>query len=180
MRLEGVARRYAWALLDAVPREDWPNVDRELETAAHQMAEPPLSRIWLHPGITADDKKRLVASLTYSTPVERFLGILAEHRRERLLADAARQFHVARLERSGQVVVEVRTARPLEPDRQHRLVRALTDRLGRPVQATFSHDPALLGGIEIRLGDRLWDGTVRGRLQRLGQALKNGVNRREA
>jgi len=92
-----------------------------------------------------------------------------------LLPRVAREF--ARLDdlRNGVVNATATSAAPLDPDE----VRALTARLqrltGGRVELTTNVDPSLLGGVVVRLGDRLIDGSVRGRLERLRSRLASGA-----
>jgi F-type H+-transporting ATPase subunit delta len=180
MRLEGVARRYALALVDAVPEAERSTVDARLAEAAELIRTDPLRAVWTHPGIPAGQKVGVIRALGLHPWVERFLVLLITHRRERLLEPAAVAFHQELLDRSGTILAEVRTARPVDPDWQQRIVSALAARLQHEVEATFQVDPALLGGIEVRYQDELVDATVRGRLKRLQRALKDEVNIREA
>jgi F-type H+-transporting ATPase subunit delta len=180
MRLEGVAKRYALALVESVPEALCPAVDDGLADISRRMAERPLADVWNHPGIPAADKRRVVERLGLDSWVERFLVLLIEHGRERLLPVAARAFHQELIQRSGRVTAEVRTARPVDPAWRARIVEALASRLGKEVEARFVEDAALLGGIEVRFQDELVDATVRGRLKRLERVLKDGVNIGEA
>lgn len=176
-----VARRYARAFLEALPPERRQAEDDALAQAARELMEPPLGPVLRHPGIPARAKRQLLDAAYDGSPwVKNLLAVLVDHGRERLLPLVAEQYHVVLLEASGRVAATVRTARPLDDGRRERLVRRLSEVLGREVDAAFEVDPALLGGVEVRFGDHLWDGTVKGRLMRLRRALRDEVRIGEA
>ena len=81
--------------------------------------------------------------------------------------------HYRRLsdEASGVVRAEVTSAIPVDRGLEERIGRTLSERLGGQVQTTVRQDPSILGGLIIRVGDRVIDGSVRTRLQQLRAAL---------
>lgn len=181
MRWEGVARRYARAFLAAVSEEERTATDRALWEAATMLTQPPMSQVLSHPGIPARTKLGVVrATLGEDSRVYRLLAVLIENRRERLLLEVAQQFHEELLRESGQVSAVVRTARPLNVAWQEKVLEHLTRRLGKNVEARFEVEQTLIGGIEVRFHDQLWDGTVKGRLTRLKRALRDEVATGEA
>ena len=176
MRAEAVARRYALAFLETVPPSRGADVDARLSNAAAVLLGWPVGPLFLHPGVAAADKMRAMRQVfpDYAGIVH-LLGVLIRHRREGLLALVARQFHSARLARDGRVAATVRTARPLAAGWRERVVEGLSRYAGRTVEAEFQVAAHLMGGIEVRMGDRLWDGTIKGRLTRLARELKDEV-----
>jgi F-type H+-transporting ATPase subunit delta len=69
------------------------------------------------------------------------------------------------------VVVELVSAQPLDEVQQQNLSAALASKLDRTVNVSVSVDPSLLGGVLIRAGDTIIDGSIRGRLTKLAEAL---------
>ena len=67
--------------------------------------------------------------------------------------------------------VHVRSAYALQPEQQQRIVEVLKTKLGRDITLTTEQDPELIGGIHIRAGDLVIDGSVRGKLQQLANEL---------
>lgn len=176
MRAEAVARRYALAFLETVPAGAGADVDARLTNAAAVLLAPPVGPLFLHPGVAAADKVHAMSQVfPEDASLAHLVGVLIRHRREGLLALVARQFHGARLAREGRVSATVRTARPLADGWRERVVDALSRYAGRAVEADFQVAPDLMGGIEVRMGDRLWDGTIQGRLTRLARELKDEV-----
>ena len=102
-----------------------------------------------------------------------FLKALAENRRLALLPQIAAQFEALRAEVEGVVDVEVIAAREIAAPQQKKLEAALAKRLGREVRMHTRIDETLLGGAIVRAGDLVIDGSLKGRLERLGSALTN-------
>jgi F-type H+-transporting ATPase subunit delta len=102
---------------------------------------------------------------------ENFLALLAENRRLPLLPEIAAQFVVMRAAAEHQADVEVRTAMELTPEQLATLNAALTQRLKCTVRIKQVLDPSLIGGAVVRHGDLVFDGSLRGRVERLGAAL---------
>ena len=102
-----------------------------------------------------------------------FIHIMAENRRLSLLPEISTQFEVLKAEREKTMVVEVVSAREMSADQQAGLASALKERLQRTVNISVSIDPTLLGGAIIRAGDTIIDGSVRGRLAKLAEAINS-------
>ncbi len=100
-----------------------------------------------------------------------FLRTLATNRRVALLPEIADLFGELRREQEGVVRVVVRTATPLEAATADAMRVALERRFGRKVDLETALDPSVIGGAVIDAGDVVIDGSVRGRLARLQQAL---------
>jgi F-type H+-transporting ATPase subunit delta len=99
--------------------------------------------------------------------------LLAENRRLPLLPFIREQFEALKLQRQQSVDVELVSAQPLDQAQQDKLVQALARKLERSVNITTSVDESLLGGVLIRAGDTVIDGSVRGRLTKLAEALNS-------
>jgi F-type H+-transporting ATPase subunit delta len=102
-----------------------------------------------------------------------FVRVLAESRRLGLLPDIAALFEIQRSKAEGRVQAELTTAFPASEAQQAQIIESLRRRLGREVELTCKTDAALLGGAVIRAGDLVIDGSVRGKLERLGTALSH-------
>ncbi len=102
---------------------------------------------------------------------QNLLSLLAENRRLKLLPEIAAQFAVLRADAEGQADVEVLTAMELTAAQLEILTAALTQRLRRTVRIKQTLDKSLIGGAIVRHGDLVFDGSLRGRLERLGAAL---------
>ena len=97
--------------------------------------------------------------------------VLAANGRLLLLPEIAALFEIERRAAEGTVQAELVTAFPASESQQAEVIASLRKRLGREVELSCSTDAELLGGAIIRAGDLVIDGSVRGKLQRLGTAL---------
>ena len=173
-----VAVRYAEALFELGKREG------RLDALAEQLdalaevvrAHPPLHELLLNPDVDPPDKVRVLGRLLgelWSPELQAFVQVVLSLERAPYLvqmADALRQL-VNREHRIQPVTV--RTARPLEPALRERLVRWLSQREQCEVRLVEAVDPALLGGIQVTIDHRTFDGSVRTQLDRLRQRLRS-------
>jgi F-type H+-transporting ATPase subunit delta len=106
-----------------------------------------------------------------ATQQRNFLQLLADNRRLNLLPEIAAQFEVLRAQAERIADVEVIAARELGSEQATRLQAALERRLGLAVRLHAQVDPALIGGAIVRYGDFVVDGSLRGRIERLGAAM---------
>lgn len=141
---------------------------------------------------TADTDPRLREALTdIALPAERKRGLLEELLGERanphtvnLLAFVVEQGRARELgsiveelvqlaaERRSRVVAEVRTAVPLEEDRREKLAKALSKATGKTVELKVLVDPSVVGGVVARVGARVFDGSIRRRLELARERLR--------
>jgi F-type H+-transporting ATPase subunit delta len=99
------------------------------------------------------------------------LQLLADNRRLKLLPEIAAQFEVLRSEAERVADVEVLSAQALTGEQTKKMQAALERRLGRTVRLHPQVDPSLVGGAIVRYGDFVVDGSLRGRIERLGAAM---------
>ena len=98
---------------------------------------------------------------------ENFLRVLQENRRLELLPEIAQLFEKLRAEAEGRIEARVVSAFEIKAEQQKKIAAALKARFGREVDLVATVDPALIGGIIIRAGDLVIDGSVQGRLRAL-------------
>ena len=102
-----------------------------------------------------------------------FIRVLAANRRLILLPEIAALFEIQRREAEGTMQAEMVTAYPASESQQAEVIASLRKRLGREIELSCATDADLLGGAIIRAGDLVIDGSVRGKLERLGVALNH-------
>jgi F-type H+-transporting ATPase subunit delta len=102
-----------------------------------------------------------------------FVRVLAANGRLQLLPEIAALFEIQRRDAEGTVQAELVSAFPASEAQQADVIASLRKRLGRDVELSCSIDKDLLGGAIIRAGDLVIDGSVRGKLERLGTALNH-------
>lgn len=100
-----------------------------------------------------------------------FVRLLLENDRLELAPEIFQLYEALRREHEGEVEAEVVSARPLTKREQQQLLSRLRKRLGRKVRAHFREDPSLIGGVVVRYGDKVIDGSVRGQLDALRRQL---------
>lgn len=165
-----VAGRYARALFQAADGARSVDAVRgDLDRLTAAMAEVPvLAQALFHPRVPPAVKADLVAAAlgTLSPVTDRFLKLLIEKKRLDGWTDIVRRFGQLADAARGVVAVEAVTAAPLASDQRAALETALGRAFGR-VALSARTDGALLGGLVVRVGDRLWDGSVAGQLARL-------------
>ena len=103
--------------------------------------------------------------------VKRFVSVLAENHRLDLLADIAILFEARKAEDSRILDVTITSAVPLSTEQEAMFETALRKRFDRDVAVTTELDPSLMGGAFIRAGDAVVDGSVRGKLAKMQEAL---------
>ncbi len=175
-----VARNYADTLLALAQREGNGGVEafgRAIDEVVQILRTEPLVRAFLEsPGIDQEAKKdALCASFQERVPERflRFLLVVAEKRRERVLPDIAEAYHALVDEMLGRVRAEVILAYEPDPAFQRRITNFLERRLGKTVLARFRVNPEMLGGIVIRVEDEVFDASLRRRLEELRRRLLN-------
>ncbi len=101
-----------------------------------------------------------------------FLGVLAENRRLGELPAIIRAFRELAARHRGETTAEVVSAHPLSEEQVDALQQQLRARVGREVSVDLSVDPALLGGLVVRIGSQMIDSSIRTRLTALTSAMK--------
>jgi len=102
---------------------------------------------------------------------ENFLKLLILNNRLGLLPSIAKLFEAYKAEDEGYVEVEVSTAYALSKDAKQDVTTTLEKTLGKKIHMNVTVDKSLIGGILVRAGDRVIDGSIRGRLQQLAKRL---------
>lgn len=176
-----VARPYAKALFDLASAErKLPAWSEALGVAAAVLGDANAKRALANPEL--DDRKRaeLVASVigaikgaeALGTPQGRnLLLLLAENDRLTALPEIAVQFDALKAQAENKAKVTVTSATAVDGPVAEQIKKALELKLGRAVELTLTVDAALIGGAIIQADDRVIDGSVRTRLQRLTEAL---------
>jgi F-type H+-transporting ATPase subunit delta len=103
--------------------------------------------------------------------VRNFLAVLISHERLGALTEILHEYHAEMNRRLSISDVEIVTARPLEEQERAKLEGQVAELAGTRVNATFREDKSLIGGAIVRIGSTIYDGSVRGRLERLKERL---------
>lgn len=176
--MAAIEQRYAQALADLVDSGAIAaaTLQRELRDLATMVAESPALRTVLaSPAVTWPQKQALLEALTSKSKLSRltrnFLLVTAQRDRIAYLGGIEQAFEQILLDQQGIVRAEVASARALAKAERAAIERELSSRLGRKLETRYRTDPDLVGGFIARVGDQVYDGSLRGRLQRLRQTL---------
>ena len=178
-RRSSTARRYAEAVFEIAERDG--TVDRwltQLNDMAEAVSRPEVVRRLEDPHVQLEVRAKAlhdVAGNEMLPQMDNLLGLVLRRRRLDSLPQIAREFKRLFNRRAG--VVDATATSALRLDQQE--LAALTTRLetmtGKKVELVTAVDPSILGGIQVRIGDTLYDGSVRGRLERLRSRLESGA-----
>jgi F-type H+-transporting ATPase subunit delta len=175
-----IARRYAQALnQEAEATDAIQTTDSDVETVRVALADSPeLGRFFASPVISRDKKKAVVSSLMgdHIRPLTlRFINLLIDKRREEQLSDVLAAYRAIRDEQLGIAEVLVRSARALSDEDREAVSEALEKRIGKRVRLTVTLDPGLIGGMVVKVGDTVYDGSVSHRLATLRERMLAGA-----
>jgi F-type H+-transporting ATPase subunit delta len=172
------ARRYAEAVFQIAQRDDTVGEWLEqLDRVAAALTEEQVVRRLEDPAVPFAERHGAFRALFKDEmlePLYSLLGIVLRRRRLELLPGIAREYRALYDRNAG--IVEATATSAAELDQRE--VTALRERLekitGARVELRLAVDPALLGGVQVRMGDQLLDGSVRGRLERLRERIASG------
>lgn len=174
-----VVRRYARALFDTAQRgQTVQQVEddlRGMEQVLH--AHPQLQKVLRAPTISRSRKRELAAQIfgaRVSPLTMRFLTLVINRRRESILPDMYREFRRLANEARNILPVQVTSAVPMTDQELDALVQSLRQRTGKNIELHAGIDPEMLGGIVVRMGDTIIDGSVRAKLRQLRRHLAAG------
>jgi len=171
-----IARRYATALLELAAEAGVhePIYEELQHVAAVLRASGELRAVLRNPVIRTERKRAILEELFAGRVSElllQFLRLLVEKRREPLLPDIITAYEELFFEHTNRLAVIARSAIPLDEELQERIIQILSERTGKQVLLRPEVRPELLGGLQIQIGDTVYDGTLQHALQRLRHEL---------
>lgn len=179
--MAALASRYANAFADVVAEAqlDRAAIDRQLrDFLATWNDSADLRNFFVNPAIPAVEKvsflDKLNARLGLEKRLRNLLAVLISHNRIGQVAEVVAAYRAAEQQRQGIHSVEIVTARAVSEEERAALTAGATKLAGGKVEASFRQDPAVLGGAVVRIGSTVYDGSVKGRLERLKEALIAG------
>lgn len=173
--------RYARAFADVVTeaRLDTAAIDRQFnDFLATWDGSRELAEFFVNPSIPVPQKvailDKLNAKLEMQKELRNLLAVLIRNDRIGHVHEVAAGYRAELNERLGIRQAEVVTARELDEAERSALVAEIGKLAGARVEANFKLDQAILGGTVVRIGSTVYDGSVRGRLERLKESLVSG------
>ena len=173
-----LAGRYASALFDlARDQRQVESVGKSLDALSRALADSrDFAELVSSPLVSRDEANKSFAAIAPQLGLDpittNFLGVLARNGRKGALAAVIRAFKRLAADHRGEATAEVITARTLNDDQIAQLRQQLRARAGREVTIDAAVDPAILGGIVVKLGSQQIDASIRTKLNRLAAAMK--------
>jgi F-type H+-transporting ATPase subunit delta len=173
-----VVGAYARALADVVvgSRLDPARMLQELHVVESLLAESdPLRRVLDNPAIPGDRKRAVIDAIAQRLGMTRqarnFIAVLTDHRRVPLFSEILKQAEQELNDRLGFADAQVSSARPLDDPEKRTLEAEIAKLTGKRVRARYQQDESLLGGAVVKVGSTIYDGSVKGQLERIREQL---------
>lgn len=169
-----IARPYAQAAFEVAQKQtDLKGWSEVLQTLSDLLANAEVKAVVCSPRVKPSELEKLMLELAGKLNKEQsnFVRVLAQSGRLEVVAEMAAMFEALRAEAEKSAQITVSSAFALNDEQQQKIAAALKIRLGRDIKLSCNVDKALLGGIVIRMGDKVIDGSANARLAELAYAL---------
>lgn len=178
--MASVASTYARAFADVVFRDrlDANRALGGLRRISALLAESEdLRRVWENPAVPADQKRKLLDAIVQAEGIERavrnLVAVLMDHRRVQFLDRIIVQLGKELDARLGFAEAQISSARELGDAERQALEAQIGKVTGKKVRAQYALDASLLGGAVIRVGSTIYDGSVKGQLEKIREAISS-------
>lgn len=170
-----IARPYARAVYQQATEtsslEDWGNA---LAFLSAVVADADMDALLDTPQMSSEQKAELMLKVVgdkLNEQQQNLVKLMAENGRLKALCDVAEQFEIFRADAEGKIDAEVVSAFPLSSEQEASITKTLKAKLGREVTITTSIDESLIGGVIIKAGDTIIDGSMKSQLDSLAITL---------
>ena len=170
-----IARPYAEAVFQRAVETDkldlWSDMLGLLGAA---VKDPALSGLIANPKLTTEQKTELMLEIgggRLNDEGQNLVKLLVRNDRLAVVPEITELYETLKRENQGKLQVMVRSAYALDKAHEKELADALKEKLGREIEISAEKDPSLIGGVVIRAGDLVIDGSVRGQLHKLANEL---------
>ncbi|MCF1505197.1 MULTISPECIES: F0F1 ATP synthase subunit delta [Afifella] len=176
--VSGVADRYAAALFElALEESALEQVEADLDRYSQMLDESAdFRRLVESPAFSSEDQLGAMKVLNERAGITglaaNFVGVLAQNRRLFTLPGVIRSFKRRAAEHRGEVTAQVTAAQALSEEQKSALKAALKERLGKDANLDLKVDPAILGGLVVKLGSQMIDTSLRTKLNMMKSRLK--------
>ena len=178
--MASVASTYARAFADVVFSA---HLDSKLVTgglrriSALLAGSEDLRRVWENPAVPAEQKRKLLDAIVQREGIERhvrnLIAVLIDHRRVQFLDRITQQLEKELDARMGFAEAQVTSARELGDAEKRSLEAQIEKATGKKIRAQFGLDASLLGGAVVRVGSTIYDGSVKGQLEKIKEAISS-------
>jgi F-type H+-transporting ATPase subunit delta len=138
----------------------------------------PLRRVLENPSIPGNGKRAVLDAITMrlgtTRQVRNFIAVLIDHRRLPLFSEILKQLEQELDNRQGFAEAQVSSARQLSDPEKQMLEAEIVKMTGKKVRARYQQDASLLGGAVVQVGSTIYDGSVKGQLERIREQLVEG------
>jgi F-type H+-transporting ATPase subunit delta len=175
--LKSASLQYANAIADIALQQGAaePVLKQLADIGAAYQESAQLRNFFSSPAVPREAKhgvvEKLVARLGASRILRNFLFVVIDHRRTQALPEIIAAFQQVIRQRQGVAEAEVISAAALNDAQKAQLLQTLERLTGKKIQPTFSLQPALLGGAVVRIGDTIYDGSLKSRLNQMREHL---------
>lgn len=178
MKSSVVARNYAEALLTVADQaKAVEKIGELLDAVAGAIAsDPSLKAVMMSPRIRKSQKQEMLAKALGSVapaPFVKFLQAVVQRGRQDLFSEMSQAYQLLADKHFNRVHASVVTARDADEAMRKLVTERLTQAMGKTVLPHFRTDASILGGVIVRLGDRVLDGSIRRRIQTLRARMLN-------
>lgn len=136
-----------------------------------------LRRVWENPAVRADQKRKLLDAIVQREGIERqvrnLVAVLIDQRRLPFLSRIIEQLEKELDARLGFAEAQISSARELAEAEKRALEAQIAKTTGKKVRASYGLDPSLLGGAVVRIGSTIYDGSVKGQLEKIKEAISS-------
>ena len=177
--MKSASLQYANALADIALEQGAaePALNQLSDFTSAYAESPELRNFLASPAVSREAKhgviEKLSARLGATRIIRNFLFVVADHGRTTILPEILASFQDVVRQRQGIAEAEVISVMELNQAQKNQLLQTLQQKTGKKIQARYSLDPALLGGALVRVGDTVYDGSVRTQLQHMRERLES-------
>lgn len=173
--LATIARPYAEAVFKlAKQRNALPAWSDQLALIASVYEDPQMQAAMANPKVDSAAVERLLLAICgerISGDARNLIQLLVHNRRLAVLPQIRALYEDLKLQDEGMVDARISSAFPMDDAQRSQVVNLLSARFKRKINATVTVDPELIGGVKVEVGDKVWDASVRGRLQTMAATL---------
>lgn len=169
-----IGKVYAAALYElATESSTLESIYKELnECAAIFKDNPELVKLFSAPNIPLKDKLDIVGKVFDDGVIQNLICVMTRNRRITRINDVCIEFNKKYNEFKNIAEMTVYTVKPLEKTEREALIKKLSDKYGKTVKLTEKSDPDLIGGIVVRYGNKVMDGSVKAKLRKVASDIK--------
>lgn len=176
-----LAKRYAKALMESLKKEEIEGIRRDIEGLYSMLqSSREMRSLLISPVFSLEEKKGVINALSeksgFSKASQRFFDLLIEKDRLKYFKEIKSYFEALLYERENKVKAYVISSNSFSPSHQDELRTRLKSLTKKEVDMDIKSDPALIGGLVVRIGDVIYDGSIKGQLTNIREELLEKIS----